>query len=129
MSRLKNALRIVENIEAVKLSGKWNVLAKNDLIERYTKNERVGELSFKQIDEHNFYAEISNKATLMEKEHKIRSHTKGLERHAYAPEMNRLHFLNGKTASTPQQKEIESAVKYLAHSLGRDRINKLLNNN
>lgn len=44
----------------------------------------------------------------------IKKTVKGLERHAYAPEMNTLHFVNGSTFKVPQITTIENAIeKYL----------------
>lgn len=37
----------------------------------------------------------------------------GLERHAYAPELNKLHFADGTHEPTPQCQSIAEAVEYL----------------
>lgn len=37
----------------------------------------------------------------------------GLERHAYAPELNRLHFTDGTTQRVPQCTTIAEAIEYL----------------
>ena len=38
---------------------------------------------------------------------------KGLERHAYAPELNKLHLTSGKIYKAPQQTNIKDAIKYV----------------
>tara|TARA_R100000951_G_C2500602_1_gene137286 strand:+ start:270 stop:419 length:150 start_codon:yes stop_codon:yes gene_type:complete len=38
---------------------------------------------------------------------------KGLERHAYAPEMNKLHLSSGKIYKVPQQTNINDAIRYI----------------
>lgn len=38
---------------------------------------------------------------------------RGLERHAYAPELNKLHLVNGTEIYTPRCTDIDSAVKYI----------------
>jgi hypothetical protein len=38
---------------------------------------------------------------------------KGLERHAYAPEMNKLHLVGGKIYRVPQQTNINQAITYV----------------
>ena len=35
----------------------------------------------------------------------------GLEIHKYAPELNKLHLMNGEVFSTPQITEIDNAIK------------------
>ena len=37
----------------------------------------------------------------------------GLERHAYAPELNTLHYTDGTTARVPQCQSVAEAVEYL----------------
>ena len=37
----------------------------------------------------------------------------GLERHAYAPELNKLHFTDGTTENVPQCTTIKDALAYL----------------
>jgi hypothetical protein len=43
----------------------------------------------------------------------MRNEVKGLERHAYAPEMNKLHFVNGDIINVPQMKTIKEALNYI----------------
>ena len=41
----------------------------------------------------------------------------GLERHRYAPEMNKLHMNDGTVHSVPQQTSIAHAIAYLKYTL------------
>ena len=41
----------------------------------------------------------------------------GLERHRYAPEMNKLHMNDGTVYSVPQQTSIAHAIAYLKYRL------------
>ena len=40
---------------------------------------------------------------------------KRLERHAYAPEMNKLHMNDGTVYNVPQQKTIVDAINYIRY--------------
>ena len=42
---------------------------------------------------------------------------KGLERHAYAPELNKLHLTSGKIYKVPQQTTIKNAINYINSKL------------
>ena len=48
-------------------------------------------------------------------------HAVGLERHAYAPELNKLHLKNGTTINTPRCTDIDTAIVYAVR-------NNLINN-
>ena len=113
---MTNTEIIEERLNSVDPKNKWEEKAVEFWKQFYLKDhaEEVKELPKSKVVGFLARFVVISKAIEFEKQDIIRNKTVKLERHAYAPEMNCLHFENGSKYSTPQMKDIESAVKYVA---------------
>lgn len=108
-------MKLVEDlINNTKVSGKFVTEAKQKLIEHYcvTNKARLAELPVEKIKAHDFQWEIKTGALRLKKQQELRKIVTKLERHAYAPEMNCLHFKSGKTFRVKGQTELDDAILY-----------------
>ena len=106
--------KVTEMIRAVKASGKFVEESKDALIEHYSvKNrDKLEKLELDKILNHNFKDEVSTGALRLRKLSVLRKKVTKLERHAYAPELNKLHFKSGKTFFVKGITEMEDALLY-----------------
>ena len=84
---------------------------KDFYIERASTLEKI---TIEQLKNHSFVSETFILSERKEKQSfkaRLLKSVKGLERHAYAPEMNKLHFNKGRTFSAPQKTSIEEAIE------------------
>lgn len=83
---------------------------------RYTEEQwRLKRISMDDIKAHDFKLEVLKACSYREKIDLIPELKKlvhSLERHAYGPELNKLHLLSGETISTPNKTTIDNAVRY-----------------
>jgi len=96
------------------------------------KIEMLEKLTFEQIKKHSFVSEVLSLSERLEKEsyiNRLKNKVNRLERHAYAPEMNKLHFKDGKSVNTPQRTTIEEAINYFIFSNSLYQIKRILLNN
>jgi hypothetical protein len=87
---------------------------KKEMLNFYASNiDRLNSISIEQMNKHSFISELIHKCEQKEKSSKVKfimNRVKGLETHAYAPEMNELVFNNNEVFKAPQAKTIEEAV-------------------
>lgn len=95
--------KIVERINKIK----GNKEAKKDSINYYTENkDRLKDLSKVDIDNFDFEAEVKrNQEKYKELKKVVR-----LERHAYAPELNKIWYKDGTFKAVPGCETIKKAV-------------------
>jgi len=72
---------------------------------------------------YDFQSEMLRGEKRLKRVENIESAVVKLERHAYAPEMNCLHFKNGKTLQAEGFTELKTAIKFAAISLSEEQIN------
>jgi hypothetical protein len=106
--------KIAEMIRAVKVSGRFVNESKNALIEFYCvqQKDKLDKLDIDKIITHNFKDEVATGALRLRKKAEIKKKVSKLERHAYAPELNKLHFKSGKTFPVRGITELEDALTY-----------------
>lgn len=88
---------------------------KKERLQFYKDNaERLGKVKESDLVNHSFYGEIKD-LSRMKLAAKINSgkKVKSLERHSFAPELNKLHLVDGRIFSVPQMKTIEGALNKL----------------
>ena len=113
-------LQLIQNkINSIKQNTRFIKLAKSKRLEYYTENaSKVLNLEFETIEKHNFLAEILEAAINIEKLDYFEKHKykliSGLERHAYAPELNKICFRNNTIEiAVPRCNSIDDAIKYI----------------
>jgi len=103
--------------------------AKIQRLQYYKDNlSKVEQMHVDRINNYNFKVEIVNHAHNLRKLAllpKIQKQIIKLERHAYAPEMNTLHFTKNRTFKVPQITTIEMALKILISDLGIEQLKTL----
>jgi hypothetical protein len=125
---MKNLQLIQTKINAIKQNTRFIKLAKAKRIEYYS--DHVSELEGLHVDtieKHNFLAEILEAALNIEKLYYFEKNKykliSGLERHAYAPELNKIYFRNNTIEiKVPKCNTIEEAVKYIVTNQNLDQI-------
>lgn len=105
MSRLQQIKDKIQGYKSYNQQVKDRVLKQ---IEGLTELSEAGYLEAKR----NLPKVMQGTKKLVVKLDKLSKQVVKLERHEYAPEMNKLHLTDGKTISTPQKVTIESAVEY-----------------
>lgn len=113
----------------IKKHKKFEQEAKDMLIIYYTETNKhkLKDISVDNILEHNFKSEIETGSLRLEKKKKLQSMVIKLEKHAYAPELNKLHFKSGKTFGVKGLDTMEDALIYASIHLSNQEI-KLLEN-
>ena len=118
-NKMENLQLIQNKINSVKQNTRFMQLAKAKRIEYYTENaSKVLTLEIETIEKHDFKAEILEAAINIEKMYYFEKYKykfiSGLERHEYAPELNKLYFRNNAIeVKVPKCKTIEDAIKYI----------------
>lgn len=122
-------LQLIQNkINAVKQNTRFMQLAKAKRIEYYTENaSKVLTLEIEAIENHDFKAEILEAAINIEKMYYFEKYKykliSGLERHAYAPELNKIHFRgNAIEVKVPKCNTIDDAIKYIISNQNLEQI-------
>jgi len=81
-----------------------------------------------KINDYNFSTEIINHAYNLRKSAlipKIMKQIIKLERHAYAPELNCLHFTKNRNVKVPQNTTIENALTFLINTMSLEQLTEL----
>ena len=98
-----------------------------------TKKEVLNKLPEQEFLKYNFLIEVLKKCEVKEKSSKVTSiysRVYKLERHKYAPELNKLEFIQHDGdhvyVSAEKQTDIENAVAYLLISMSLKQINNLI---
>lgn len=118
-------LEIVQSrLEDLKPSGKYQVEALEQLKQRYLidKAKDIAKVSTSKLVGHDFQYEMLLGEKRLKRIENIKSGVVKLERHAYAPEMNCLHFKNGKTFRVNRLTDMDEAVLFAAVSLSEEQI-------
>ncbi len=111
-----NKLHLVEDkINAVEYKHRLTKKTKKALLNTYfNRREDIQKLSLEVIEKHDFEAEVKRYVHNLEKVEIINKNVVKLERHAYAPEMNCLHFKSGLQLKVSQETELNSAIVHCA---------------
>tara|TARA_R110000851_G_scaffold316229_1_gene479216 strand:- start:173 stop:592 length:420 start_codon:yes stop_codon:yes gene_type:complete len=107
---------------------------KKEVLNYYIKNiDRLNKLPEQEFLKYNFLIEVLKKCEVKEKSSKVTSiysRVYKLERHKYAPELNKLEFIQHDGdhvyVSAEKQTDIENAVAYLLISMSLKQINNLI---
>jgi hypothetical protein len=120
---------ISKSISSVPGNAKHILKAKKERLQYYNENiERLINVSEEQLKNHNFTNEVLNASQMILKRNllpKLLKKVYRLERHAYAPEMNKLHFKNNEFVKVPQRKTIEDALTCVINTMSLDHLIKL----
>jgi hypothetical protein len=117
---MENLQLIQTKISSIKETNRFIKLAKAKRLEYYTENaSKVEDLSPRAVEEYDFKTEIFYTALNIEKLDYFKKHKykliSGLERHAYAPELNKIYFRNNTIEiAVPKCDTIDDAIKYIA---------------
>jgi hypothetical protein len=128
---MENLQLIQTKINAIKQNTRFVKLAKAKRLEYYTENaSNVEDLSPRAIEEYNFLAEILETALNIEKLDYFKKHKykliSGLERHAYAPELNKIYFRNNTIEiAVPKCNTIDDAIKYIVLKQNLEQIKSI----
>ena len=107
---------------------------KKEVLDFYiNKKEMLENVSFENLKNYSFVSEILKKSELKEKlsfTKNILDRVYRLETHSFAPELNRLNFINNKgviiEVKTPQKTTIDESVCYLIESFSLIQIKDLI---
>ena len=124
-------------IDELKTTPKEGVYKVNECIKErinfYSSNiDKLDNISEENIKKHAFVSEVLSLSEDKEKKSYIKRLTNKvnrLERHLYAPELNKLHFKDGKSVNTPQRTTIEEAINYFIFSNSLYQIKRTLLSN
>ena len=118
MKNLELVKEKINNVNAEYIPKKYVALAKRELIAFYVDNsEKVESMDYAKIEAYDFSSNVRQKARELNVYAKLEGKVVGLERHAYAPELNKLHFVNGKTYTVAGKTDVDSAIKQVASEL------------
>jgi len=106
---------------------------KKDMLKFYADNsEKLEEVTEKQFNAYSFASELCQRCEQAEKESKRKKLEKlvsGLERHQYAPELNKLVFVSGQKIGTPQAQDTKQALNHLIKNSSITKLNSIILNN
>lgn len=125
---MENLQLIKNKINAIKENSRFIQLAKGKRIEYYSEHEAELEgLPLDKVDKHDFRAEIFEAASNIEKKYYFEKYKykfiTGLERHAYAPELNTIYFRNNTIeVKVPRCNTIADAVSYIIRNQNLEQI-------
>lgn len=118
MKNLELVKEKINNVNAEHTPKKYVALAKRELIAFYVDNsDKVESMDYAKIEAYDFSSNVKQKARELNVYAKLEGKVVGLERHAYAPELNKLYFVNGKTYTVAGKTDIDSAIKQVASEL------------
>lgn len=120
---------ITKAINSVPGVAKHIAAAKKERIKYYSDNiDRLINVSEEQLTKHNFSVEVLNASQMILKRNllpKLLKKVYRLERHQYAPELNKLHFTNNEFVKVPQRKTIEDALTCVVNTMSLEHLQKL----
>ena len=103
----KSIIRLKKEISTKELTDAQMKFFENNILSKYV------------VESYNFHSILKNIEDVeFRKEKKL---VLGLDRHAHAPEMNRLVYLDGKEISTPSMITVDDAIKFVI----KKRLHKL----
>jgi hypothetical protein len=122
-------LQLIQNkINAITQNARFIKIAKAKRLKYYTENaSKVLSLENETIEKHDFKAEILEAALKIEKMYYFEKHKykliSGLERHAYAPELNKIYFRNNSIEiAVPKCNTIDDMIKYIVINQNLEQI-------
>lgn len=125
---MQNLSIVTEKINAVYSTHKFINKAKKLRINYYSENlTLLSQLDPNFIENYNFTNEVLNFSFELEKLNYISKKLLkyiSIERHAYAPELNKIHILN-KEIKAPQITDINAAVKFLINSFSIESLKQI----
>jgi hypothetical protein len=123
---MTKAEQITKKINECDVAGKFMPIAKAQLVAVYTEVHLniLNKTPQYKIDEYDPTQELLSKAERLRKADLIERLVVGIERHAYAPEMNKMHFKSGRTHATPRVDNVGEAISYLSGILSDEQIVK-----
>ena len=125
-------LEIVQSrLEGLKANGKYQTEALEQLKQRYLidKAQDVMKVPTSKLIGYDFQYEMELGAKRLKRIEIIKSGVVKLERHAYAPELNCLHFVTGNTFRVNGLTEMDEAILFAAISLSDEQIKKYIGAN
>lgn len=128
---MENLEYIIHELKQAPSTGIFKVKeTKKEMLNFYTKEkERLEKVPIEEMRKYSFISELLQKCEQKEKASKTKqvlNRVKGLERHEYAPEMNKLVFNNDEVFSVPQIKTIEKAVEVFINKSSLSQIKKII---
>jgi len=123
-------IELIENrINSIAGTDKFIKKAKIQRLQFYKDNlSKVNQMHVEKINDYNFKNEIINHAYNLRKLAllpKIQKQLIKLERHAYAPEMNKIHFTKNRFVKAPQITTIEGALNLLIATMNFEQLQEL----
>lgn len=115
---------IERRLEALTPNGKYQEESLNQMKQRYFV-DKAADLEFiptAKVIGYDFQYEMELGEKRLKRIENIESAVVKLERHAYAPEMNCLHFKNGKTFRVNRLTELDESIMFAAISLSEKQI-------
>jgi hypothetical protein len=120
---------IVQNrLEALEPIGKYQVESLEAMKKRYfiDKASQLDSVPQSKVLGYDFQYEMELGEKRLKRIENIKNEVVKLERHAYAPEMNCLHFENGNTFKVKGFLKMDEAIMFMAISLSKDEIMKTI---
>lgn len=116
---MNNTERLLAKIESYKLTGSQARETKTVYLSEIRDNEKaLNSMSSRQFEE--LFYTIGTKMKVYQKNSRRRAavvkNVLRLERHAYAPELNTLHFKDGSSKRTPRAYTISQAVSQFLYN-------------
>lgn len=125
---MQNLSIVTKKINAVYSAHKFINKAKKLKINYYSENlSLLSQLDSNFIENYNFTNEVLNLSFELEKLNYINKKLLkyiNIERHAYAPELNKIHILN-KVIKAPQITDINAAIKFLINSFSIESLKQI----
>jgi hypothetical protein len=121
---------VKSKFELFKPCNKYQKKAKKDRLDFYTKNlDRINSTDIERIEKHDFRLEAIELALKFERldyfYKNIFIHIAGLEKHSYAPELNKLAFNNGNFFHVPRIFTIVEAVTFVINTTTIEQLKTL----
>ena len=115
-------------LNALKPNGKFQAQSLEAMKKMYfiDKADKLKGISRSKLVGHDFQYEMELGEKRLKRIEKIKSGVVKLERHTYAPELNCLHFKNGKTFKVNRLTDIDQAIMFAAIQLSEEQIVKYI---
>ena len=126
MNKIEAIKKAIRNVQ---LNGIVHVQAKEEMEQMYCVDNahNLDRLSEEAIKKHDWKGEVVSRAKLIQRMNLIKGRFFRLERHAFAPEMNCVHFKNGAKIPTPQIKDVLLAQIHIAKKYDLEKLRTLTN--
>lgn len=127
---MNSNIELIKNkINTITETDKFIKKAKIQRLQFYKDNlTKVNQMQVDKIVDYNFKNEVINHAYNLRKSsltQKILKQIIKLELHAYAPEINKLHFTKNRIVKIPQITTIENALTFLINTMNFEQLTQL----